>query len=202
MPQVPTAITDSSFGDMFFRRLVADCSIYLQCPQDVVQQHLRTTAQKRHLVQLQDEEMEDLSTDGVMPPSHWQRLRGYRQLLHTHLSYSSGVAAAKAVFVNLQQTACFHLHLSPSCPALLRASVLHDLVNDRPVLPLEHFLIHAFPVPGLVPPEFSVDFPFPGVLQTLSDTEVRKLTGNGMHLCAVGSQLMWLLAVARLTLPA
>ena len=91
--------------------------------------------------------------------------------------------------VNLVQTHGFHKSISPVTPALLRGSVLYDLVAKRAVLPLEHFAVQAFLI--MTTSKWVVYFPWDlAVLQRLADDEIRKLIGNGMHLCAVGRVTM------------
>jgi len=100
--------------------------------------------------------------------------------------------------VNLQQGATFHTSLRQRAPALLTGSDLFDIVSGQEVLPVQHWLIQGFPVPGLCSPDLSKRFPFPTLVSamgtTLTDSSVKTLTGNAMHQAAVGVCLLYALA--------
>ena len=102
--------------------------------------------------------------------------------------------------VNLaQDPQSFGYSSSRNAPRLLRGSYLYDLVSNREILPLQHLLIQGFPVPGWAPAAAAHAFPFPGLInatmgpnsQQLSDTELRSLTGDGMHWNLLGSVILF-----------
>ena len=66
-------------------------------------------------------------------------------------------------------------------PALMRQSRPWNLQRKRPMIPLEHLLVNAFPVWAPVPP---VPLEY---LESLPSAVVRHVAGNMMHLGALGS---------------
>ncbi len=81
-------------------------------------------------------------------------------------------------------------------PTLLQGSVLVDVGTAAPrgrlVHPTEHFASMGFPVStsefGFTPDCWARSF---------SDSEARRLTGNGMHVAAIGAWLHFVLAVTQ-----
>eukprot|EP00969_Alexandrium_andersonii_P075090 3311483-Alexandrium_andersonii.AAC.1 len=87
-------------------------------------------------------------------------------------------------------------------PALLKGSLLYDLVKDVEVLPVQHWLAQGLPAPVLVSEQEAAWFPFPSLLKhcsdspdVLKDTEVRALSGNMMHASCIGACFVFVLAV-------
>ena len=66
-------------------------------------------------------------------------------------------------------------------PALMRQAHPWNLKRKRPMIPLEHLLVNAFPVWAEVPP---VPLEY---LESLANSDVRRLAGNMMHLGTLGS---------------
>ena len=78
-------------------------------------------------------------------------------------------------------------------PCLMRNTELFDLKAGRllEVFP-EHFLIMGYPAQcSAVPTYLARFFPFPELIaeNRLTDNSLRILTGNGMHLSAIGAAL-------------
>jgi hypothetical protein len=100
--------------------------------------------------------------------------------------------------VNLHQGATFHTSLRQRAPSLLTGSDLFDIVSGQEVLPVQHWLIQGYPVPGLCSPGPSKHFSFPSLVSaigtTLTDSSVNTLTGNAMHQAVVGVCLLYALA--------
>ena len=105
--------------------------------------------------------------------------------------------------VNLEQTADFFGGAeSPLAPALLRRSMLFDLVQAVELIPAQHLLIQGFPAPPFAPPEFAKFFPFPKIFTAgfvdaddtsmLNAADVRTLTGNSFHWLQAGAMLMFM----------
>ena len=105
--------------------------------------------------------------------------------------------------VNLEQTAdFFHLNKRPLAPALLRKSMLVDLVQAVELIPAQHLLIQGFPAPPFAPPELAKFFPFPKIFTAgfvdeedasmLNAADVKLLTGNSFHWLQAGAMLMFM----------
>ena len=82
-------------------------------------------------------------------------------------------------------------------PTLLKGSVMVDIGSEagkhgKMIHPLDHYAVMGYPVNenGVGP------FP-PSLMQSLSWGEMRRLTGNAMHVAAIGTWLHFVLAVAQ-----
>ena len=92
-----------------------------------------------------------------------------------------------ACVVDINQNPCFVRKLTVNrFITLLRKSRLYDLVADRLLTPEEHLLSSGYPVPGLVDKQSATKFPYRSLLPTLTERQLLSLSGNGLHLCAVG----------------
>ncbi len=107
--------------------------------------------------------------------------------------------------INLFQNALF-FNASRFAPSLLQRSFLYNMVIDREVLPLEHFLFQGFPVPKFVKPELAKFFPFPTLVDLsytdskdkLTCSQMRSLTGIGFCWPAAGAMMMMALSTSTL----
>jgi hypothetical protein len=168
-----------------------------------------------------------LDTAAVLSGAFFQRMVGYRNLIKDTM-LCRGVVAPCSFLVNLQQTAGFQ-KLSDVAPALLTKSYLCQLavqqegvagrvriVDCRTVLSIEHFCIQSFPIyiPSLAAHAVVGDAPedlglkafhdehFPwhkNIVNGLGDDVLRKLTGNGMNLEALGSALAFMMSAFEVT---
>ena len=135
--------------------------------------------------------------------SYRLRLDKYRQLFEAHKVSFNNVAIQ---IVNLEQNAEHFFHgLSHVAPRLLKKSMLYDLVSNKEFVPVQHWLIQGYPVPGLVPQYLSDFFPFPSLVDhgpvsnndhVVTDAETREVTGMAFHLSCVGAILMYAWAAA------
>jgi hypothetical protein len=191
------------FQQIFFRDCVADASIYMQVPESFTKDHLERKAQKYNVDWMVEycsgsassgEDGADIGkfSDDLMQSSFKVRRVAYR----LKAALQPGFNEMPVAIVNLVQTAGYMQgRLQTRAPALLRGSCLYDLVSDKEVLPIQHWLIQGFPVPGFVDEELSANFPFPSLLpghkDPLHDKEVRTLTGNSMHVAAVGAWVLF-----------
>ena len=77
---------------------------------------------------------------------------------------------------------------------------MYAVAHDRPLLPLEHFAVQGVPVPSLCDSGTERQSnPWHRVLQdgSMTPADMRHLTGNGMHIAAVGSVLGFILMTVR-----
>ena len=181
----------NDFEARFFRKLSRTAAVYLRASEEQIRKHVKTIAAQKALVL--SSISEDLSPSDVLSGSRWVRMMGYLDMARK--KKQNVLRQAAALMVNLEQAPSFNNYLMADiAPALLRHSYLYDIVSEREILPDEHFLVQGLPVPGYVSPELAATFPFPRVMAELCDKQKRQLTGNGMHVHAVGSAIMWLLA--------
>ena len=207
------------YAGMFTRKVRAGCEIYLVAGHRLVREHAEAAAVSRGMSATNvDVSAADADMMASLPGAHFQRLLGYRRLARESCDVQT-VREFPYLVVNLQQTSGYHDRVSHVVPALLTKSmlvVMHAVVDSdsdridlsprdtRPVLPLEHFAIMSFPIPlpqaaGRRLEEhaawerffpWSVDW----LRQTFTDPDLRKFTGNGMHLHCLGSVLALLLS--------
>ena len=112
--------------------------------------------------------------------------------------------SAKVLLVNLHQNSHFFSD-NQYAPSLLQRSQLYNLVTMKEVLPIEHFLIQGFPVPGLAEDRLSKFFPFKSLVQAkwhndpskLNDQEMRSITGIGFSWPAFGAILSFVMCSTR-----
>ena len=75
--------------------------------------------------------------------------------------------------------------------------MLYELTTQREILPVQHFLIQGFPVPGFAPAHLAKYFPYPSFV-SLADTAksrgIRNLTGDCMHWASIGAMLSFAFA--------
>ena len=107
-----------------------------------------------------------------------------------------------AAVINISQSAkiCSQAD-SETMPTLLTRSALFDMVSNRQLLVPKLFLVQGYPHPELVRDVDVPFFPFlVSYLENLPVTHATKLLGNGMHLQAVGSMILHILANTTKTL--
>ena len=99
--------------------------------------------------------------------------------------------------INIRQNREYTRHIATNVmPALLRQSVLYDLVTDRPLIVAEYWIVHGWAHPGCesIAAELRREFPFPSLVSEgpseLKAASQRCLLGNGMHWCQIG---LWVL---------
>ena len=103
--------------------------------------------------------------------------------------------------VNLEQRPAFHkVFQLNGVPALLRKSVLYELVNGQLLDAKNHWI-----VPGIPCPCFGTNsegFPFRSLLEDgadcLTPEEMKTLTGNSMHWAQIGAWFMFSIAFSGL----
>ena len=162
----------------------------------------------------EDTELKALSTLGPFAQSVYRvRLQRYREVREGSWQLQAvreaslrwlgplGQGRPRVHIVNLEQTADFFYAESPLAPALLRRSMLFDLVQAVELIPAQHLLIQGFPAPPFAPPELAKFFPFPKIFTAgfvdadasmLNAADVRTLTGNSFHWLQAGAMLMFM----------
>ena len=132
----------------------------------------------------------------VLAPGMLRSLQGYKRL-----ATESG---EEDCYVNLQQTPDFMKTISPVVPTLLQGSMIYSLAQGIAFEYPEHLLVMGISS-GFAGVEDVVVFPgemLPDRVvlgsNSISARQVRMLCGNGMHLAAVGSCLLFALAHKRL----
>ncbi len=181
----------AEFLSLFGRTLELDASVYLAAPAPVIQDVASKLARERYL------QVPALGATIPWKPllslAHRVRLAKYKEMLQEHkeLLTPSGDVATSAI-VNLHQTPGVFGITARTAPALLKASRLYSLQLDRPLLAVEHFLVQGIPLRECLPAGMACAVsPWAQPAQAfLSDGEIRRLTGNGMHLSQVGTTLL------------
>lgn len=196
---VPDASTQ--FSDVFFKqpRLTGSCYFVLDDSQ--ARAALAKSAAKRSWPGSGGSE--EPSHKELLPAAFRVRLAAYaKAAARQGLVDKEGNWCMSSCFVNASQTVGFAgLPRSPCVGALIKNSVVFDLVSERLLTPVEHFAVQGYSPPGcskeLVPEEWVRFFPCLGILGELSDGDVRFVTGNGMNMLALSAWLTHALAATR-----
>ncbi|CAE7589544.1 unnamed protein product [Symbiodinium sp. CCMP2592] len=186
------------FREIFERQVAVGCEVFLQAPAEMIaafhEKHAppgsaTCTGSRKDLL---------LCLSGA----EFQRLLSFKKVFHDNFHGTFDEALGASGAVNLQQTIAFQARVTNIVPALLTQSVLcvltkkgQDAEPVRVVLPMEHFGMLGFPIFGAGC--FSELFPweFSWLEAHLTSVDIRRMTGNGMHLQSVGSILGLLLSL-------
>ena len=189
-----------TFKDIFFRPCVVDARIYDMVDAATLQQHREMWAKLQGI----DLALMPETAGPFCSPTLSSRLDKWRLTKKDD---------TPIYIVNLSQ----HCDAHPSspkqslAPRVLAGSMLYDVVADKELIALQHFLIQGFPVPKLVAAEHAQFFPFPDIIDVLqdnglsdsestervchtdllSDQQTRRLAGKSFHWACMGSVLMY-----------
>jgi site-specific DNA-cytosine methylase len=182
----------SNLLSAFARNTLLAADIYLCAPDDMVRTWAAGLAQKRHATVSADGSFSEF----LLPPGQRVRLEEYQR--RHEKTNTDGNAVS---IVNLMQSPSRFSSpkLDVCVPALLRGSHLFCLSPHarRPFLAEEHLVMQGIPLANMLPPtsRHSQFFPFNvRVDELMTETQVRRFAGNGMHLSQVGNTLMFALA--------
>ena len=193
---------DGEFSKVFFRNLVADASLYMVADYEAVQRKTEDLLKRQRICV---ESIADVAPAVALQPGAWARLQGYMKLADEKGMSENGQVQERMpiMLCNLAQNPGYWNQLDTKmAPALLRNSVLFDIKRGRlvEVYP-EHFLVMGYPTPcseTQVPDRLAQLFPFTGLVSApmhlLTERDLQVLTGNGMHLSAVGAAVCFILA--------
>ncbi len=185
----------SGFGALFFRRCVATGHIYARAPEEYLKRYWSELALKRGLPP------QPVPESGSRGSWNWEprfllKEGDHQRLLGYEKSCRKGGRPLKYI-VNLAQNATFMNHFSELVPTVLtRTSFLWDMMHSRPFIPLE--LLEVMGIPVFSPEAKAKDrsaVETLGLSGKLSSDELRRLSGNAMHLAAVGSVLAFALSM-------
>ena len=180
----------AGFGGVFFKRCAATGHLYICAPPEFVQRYASQLAAKRHVPEVQPDGSEWPMRQLLREGSH-ERLLAYEKACRKQ-------RRARKFIVNLCQNFAFSKGIGEIVPALLTStSLLWDMQAERPFTPEEYLVIQGIPVsaPGRdSASRFSIETL--ALTGELAPDQVRHLCGNGMHLAAVGSVLLFALAMA------
>lgn len=196
------------FDELFFRTLEAGPAVYLDHVHDEARlAELAASVARRRgqgviavSVPLDDAVQEDIMSGGA-----FDRLDGFRCLAQKRGLCNDNFSDwnVPAALANITQRSEFSRQVNVlSAPALLRQTFLYDLVQDKAVSCMAHWLIQGFPHPLVedLPGDLEKDFPAnadlvtPGTALCLTDSAQKELTGNAMHWAAIGTWLLYNLA--------
>ncbi len=126
----------------------------------------------------------------------FDRLDGYKILGENLGLFRDGryVGESRVAIIKVCQTAEFQRAIfTDVAPALLRATVLWDMIREGPCGPSVYWLIQGFAHPGIPAVAQHVEaFPCPSVVCSgLPGTAQKALTGNSMHLSAIGTWTLY-----------
>ena len=169
-----------------FRQLQAAGTMYFRAPEHKVQEMCAAMAKKRGLVRAKR-----IRYDAAMSVSSRLRRDGYITRAKERGVFRPMIQRGD-IIINLTQNSRHHRLLKPYAPSLMRKSSLYSLKLKRGMHPLEHFCVQGFPLwVGDAEVEILNSLPIE-FLESLKDSQVRSLTGNAMHLAAVGTAILFI----------
>ena len=186
------------FQGIFERRVAVGCEVFLQAPAELLNAFLEKHAPAGHATATGARKDLLLCLSGA----EFQRLVGFQKIFRENFHGTFNEALGSSGVVNLQQTIAFQSRVTNIVPALLTKSVLCVLTQKeqgvepaRVGLPIEHFGMLGFPIFEVG--SFSAFFPWKlsWLVEHLTSSEIREMTGNGMHLQAIGSVLALILTL-------
>ena len=158
-PRLYHVLAKPIFGDIFFKELAADASIYLVAPESEklaeskeVIQKVDAASKPRRVVHLESGEP---SAEKLLHPGDYARLEGYRCLamqdptLCTKLADGEIDWKKRIALVNVVQTETYMKDIGTTVvPCLMRRSQLVEMRTSEIVWAAEHWVIMGFPHPG------------------------------------------------------
>lgn len=180
----------AAFEDIFFRTLQLSGSIFFS----QIGGPMERQSYKRHLMHkrgllLRNRSVRTATWADLLTAGNRIRLQGYIKLALQKYGEPKGI-------VDVLQQSSYSKSLPLVVPTLRRSGVVMDLSCMRPLLPSAHFDVMGIPAhrPEGCPHRCTLS----SLLPTLSHAEMLKLTGNGMHLSAVGLCIIYVLACTQL----
>ena len=193
--------TLDSFGGMFFRRCVATGHVYACAPAWLLNEFVEFMTNKKN--------MPPTCLDGSAWTSKELLRPGDRERLMLHERRLRKMRRTLKYIVNIRQSPAYSRPGSEMMPALLtRTSFLYDMKMERSIVPQEHFLIQGFPIFVVAPQEAGAARAAAAEARVravesqssverlmwsgdLTHAEMMHVTGNGMHLAAVGAVMLF-----------
>ena len=175
----------AAFEKIFGRDRVIDCASRLRAPAAEVESYIQSLAQRRGLPAARRTKRQ-WTCFQVLSPALKAQVKAHEDAYKKSDEYVPGQPA----LFNLAQRPDYLKTVGGVVPALLRTSVLWSSHHRRLVLPCEYFEIQGYNVYDAD----STQCDFLHILRALSDRKVRQLAGNAMHLRAVGTAIMFILA--------
>ena len=189
-PKIVETGHQAVFHALFKRELLIHGDDKLQAPIEDVQRMIENMAKQRHM---------SPSRQSGRPWSCWQVMSAaQKSSLQNHEEKLRDMGQEiDAPFVsNLAQTPSFAAPKGPEAlPVLLRRSSLWSFRKRRLATPLEHMALQNHVVFTAQEDPWRCSF-LQGIYN-LSDAQIKAVAGNGMHMHAIGSALLFALLVLR-----
>ena len=168
--------------------------------EEAVSQHVQQQALQRGLPKKRRVDAE-WSSYLTLPPTLRQRVKDYEAVAKQRegLEDENAEGAMISGVVNLNQTATYMPCVNKHIPALLTQSRLWSLRARREILPWEHLAFMGYVVqeaPGSALAPYELEASCKQALASMTDRDLRRLTGNAFHLSSIGSSLAFFLACA------
>ena len=190
--EVAEEYSRETIGRLFFREATIAAEVYFRAAEEDIRQAFEQVAAGRRLPPV----VAALHSSAIL--SHGEASRLNRYLKATVLAGAKSDARARLFDLN-QNVEYVGLPLPGVVPTLLRGTKLYlhwpnSEASSRLSIGLEYFAIQGLPV--FLPDEdaHARMFPFPSLLPTMSDALCRRLAGNAMNLCVVGSIMLFVVA--------
>ena len=196
-------ICSEPFEKFFYRRLMCGPSVYMAAPDDMINEMKQRMARSKNLDAVDgsgnavdDLNIDECSFECLFTPSVASKVEQYKtKASEQHMcNENSTVWNVPLALCNARNVEGYGVITQNAVPALLRGSLLVDLVSMRPFTHQEHWIIQGFPFSQFeVPDGFSSFFPT-DVVSRESEATQKSLTGNAMHLAQIGAWILYNLA--------
>lgn len=194
------------------RTLSASCEIYLDAGEESAKSYLLEIGRRRRkrrgeAVEAEDPDAcEEEALADLMTPAKLLHLAAYDAILAEAETAAAAAAAGGRKHIGVTDFADLAqspFHQVPCrrgvAPALLRGSSLFSLSRRRPLLPCELMVVQGIPAGSScsIGRSLAEHYPFKSIVeQDWPAAVIRKLAGNSMHICQVGSVISLIIALS------
>ena len=197
---LPMAFNEEHMRAMFYRKIAISSDIFLKATKQQVETYYRKRAHARKVPCCQEGEVDILDLISASSRVHLEAGQQLRQEALVEGRVAPDIVCLNQSPHQLKPRVC-QASMVPLMPALLTHSLPFSLAARRLLLVEELMMIMGLPTQMMAGdnPALASLCPYKDCMTSfLSETEARRLLGNGMHVSQVGSALLLLLCEAML----
>jgi hypothetical protein len=199
-PSSQISFSEHCMQAMFYRKIIISSDVFLKATKQQVQAYYRKRAYTRNTPLSNEGEVDVLDLISASSRVHLEAGQQLRQEALAEERVAPDVVCLNQSPHQLKPRVCQE-SMVPLMPALLTHSLPFSLAADRLLLVEELMMAMGLPTPLVASsnPILANLCPYKDCMTSfLSETEARRLLGNGMHISHVGSALLLLLCEAML----
>jgi hypothetical protein len=199
-PSSQISFSEHCMQALFYRKIIISSDVFLKATKQQVQAYYRKRAYTRNTPLSNEGEVDVLDLISASSRVHLEAGQQLRQEALAEERVAPDVVCLNQSPHQLKPRVCQE-SMVPLMPALLTHSLPFSLAADRFLLVEELMMVMGLPTPLVASsnPTLANLCPYKDCMTSfLSETEARRLLGNGMHISQVGSALLLLLCEAML----